>query len=451
MPQWQTVDYKTLCNDQLQRFWVLNKNVVKCNHRFYLRKTRNGMKRCARAIATMALKIWDRLLNLAEQSKVREPLNVLHDLFQNTSISDIRTMVPYAFVKKENVPVKTEETIDPVYVTDNDTVRTVLWAIFVNRHVPNRRLLAPRDVDTNHPELLTLHSYLQAFVHRPDYNTLFVAKSTFVSFVHKHWIARPYYVVHSGFYHLQLHRNFASNTHATFYNHMASLMDGNFSLPASNQWHPVQYFHALAVFKGLDCMSMLDARYPHMIPLAPEVLRGELAYFMMVANSWGDCLLDPETIRAAMHYVQTYVTFIQPELDRFNVTKLFHLLREEPGDKQYPLPKFYVTIIRRALVSLVDDTSPLHAAVSKVSHTLMIEQFYVSELRQIFEDDVRSIVFADSAELSVVNTSHDISTARQEVRATWINHAQSPPFFNRLVQLHVELWSPFYNQIIMGL
>lgn len=319
------------------------------------------------------------------------------------------------------IPEKISENF-PYASTDFVAIRTIAWSSLIYGHKPAAQFLRPVDMSPSHSELCSVIVNLTQFFENPSESTFVLAANSFDQFTTKYWAMRPTFLKFLALHCSQNDKHFNPGSYLRFHIHMISLIDGDFSRRPNNEWEPVQFLHALNIFKLPTDGSAMPRLFSHMKPMPVSLIQETLGPFA------GEPM-------PALCCLQNYIYFLSANhINKHQVEELIASLRREGDGKSRD---FLETIARRVLIALADPASPHHAKVVQLSQSFVLERYYEDIIRCEFEKEVQCIPCIRAT---------DILAARGAVRLHW--ELFPPQLIRHLSRLHVFLWGDYYNSII---
>lgn len=306
---------------------------------------------------------------------------------------------------------------------DNDSIRTIAWSVMVYACKPAREFIKPYDLHHTDPEFLGTVQTMCTFASRPNPNTFLNAKVLFRNFVLHHWVQRPMF--HKFFMDFCEQSTPIAGVQNSFRFkiQLNSLMDTPMEDSDPHVWRTTQLYHAAVAFNLPLDGSPMPNPFEHMPPADPELVTQELKPFTAE---------DRAPHHMALEYIKTYVDFLKSHIQKGAVRAMFRLCKRYEEDDLTLVEAVSLTT-KRVLVALADTACVDHATVSSYSQTFLMERFYDKEIQALFNEHVE------------MSTSPE---PRLSVRAQW--ESSPPHMIKRLVQVHICLWSSFYDGVLLG-
>jgi len=322
---------------------------------------------------------------------------------------------PYAFQETKKI--------------DNQSARTIAWAVMITACPSSRDLLKPCDMSPLDPEFVAMTYAIECFAASPCKETFDLAKDTLANFIHHNWLQR------------KTLRTFLSeySEMSTVWNgeypltrfkiHMNALLDDDgVVIKAANEWRTTQLFHAMSVFKLSINGSPLPPPFDYMLPFDKKKALTELAPFKMPGRSMEGM---------AQCYVKNYVQYVQNLVHRDAIKALLTHCKY-PDDPKMSHSEFVVLATYRVIITLADPSNKNYNKVSQLAQSFILERFYESMLRDLFKDVAKSL----EPETFKADTHETVHTL-------W--EAFPPPLVKTLVDVHTSNWGVYYMNILTGL
>jgi hypothetical protein len=277
--------------------------------------------------------------------------------------------------------------------------------------------------------LVELTALLEQYVNKPTMVLWLLVKKRFCTFVGLHFESRKYFIWFSSAYTEQETRLHGINAFENFKKHMTMLFDNKISMEHNDVWI-VQCAFCRAIFFS----DILTAQRfnPELMTMDQTNLNRELEIFETSQNAEDGGLT---------MFLQTYTQFTQRIILNEDVLEMFQVLNP-PTILHNKLPALIKYGVKKMLVIMADIQFTDRTKILQAIVTMNLERYYEAQLVKLFNEEVQK----RSDEIDFV---FEETIRRAQVFNSWMDNP--PVFMQRLLDLHLRLWTPFYIQMLLRL
>lgn len=315
-------------------------------------------------------------------------------------------------------------------ISENMTrARIMTWGTLLRNSSDYKMLLRPHHMTFNDNSFVELTALLEQFVNKPSMVLWLLVKNKFLTFVKLNFESRKFFIWFSSAYTEQETRLHGINAFENFRKHMTMLFDNDISMDNREIWN-VQCAYCRQIF--FSDISMAQKFNPELMMLDQTNLDNELENFKTCNGTEDNSL----TL-----FLQTFTQFTQRIILSEDVVEIFSLL-EVPTILHNRLPALIEYGVKKMLLIMADIHSTDRTKILNAMVTMNLERYYEGHLVKLFNEEVQRM----SQDIDFV---FEETIRRTQVFNMWMD--KPPVFMQRLLDLHLRLWSPFYLQMLLRL
>lgn len=307
--------------------------------------------------------------------------------------------------------------------------RIMTWGTLLHRSSDYKMLLRPHHLTYQDHGFVELTALLEQYAQKPTLVLWLLVKNKFCKFVHLNFETRKHFLWFSCAYTEQETRLHGIHAFENFAKHMTMLFDNNISMEQNDLWN-VQCAFCRAIFFS----DILAAQ-----KFNPELMAIDQTNLNKELESFGG--KDGTDDHALYLFLQTFTQFTQRIIHNEDVLEMFSVL-EIPPALHSKLPALIEYGAKKMLLTIADIQSFNRTNILQVMVTMNLERYYEAHLVKIFNEEVKKV----SEDIDFV---FEESVRRNQVFNMWMDNP--PLFVQRLLDLHLRLWTPFYIQMLLRL